>query len=72
VRQERGHGSTAGRRVADAPEDWQEIDAAFSSNADPLVGVDAQREMRELFRRVTHLAPAPIGVGPAHGGTERY
>jgi hemerythrin-like domain-containing protein len=46
------------------PADWQAIDAAFGSNADPLVGIDSQREMRELFRRLTHLAPAPIGVGP--------
>lgn len=46
------------------PQDWQEIDAAFRSNDDPLVGVDAQREMRELFRRIIHLAPAPIGLGP--------
>jgi hemerythrin-like domain-containing protein len=45
-------------------EDWQEIDAAFRSNDDPLAGVDAQKEMRELFRRVINLAPVPIGLGP--------
>ena len=45
-------------------EDWQEIDAAFRSNDDPLIGVDAQKEMRELFRRVINLAPVPIGLGP--------
>ncbi|HEU0200973.1 MAG TPA: hemerythrin domain-containing protein [Burkholderiaceae bacterium] len=50
------------------PEDWQGIDAAFQSNRDPLVGVDAQREFRELFRRLVNLLPAPIGLGPNVGG----
>ncbi len=46
-------------------DDWKAIDAAFASNDDPLVGVDATRESRELFRRIVNLAPPPIGVGPA-------
>ena len=46
------------------PADWIAIDAAFRSNADPLVGVDTQREFRELFRRVVNLMPAPMGLGP--------
>ena len=46
-------------------DDWKTIDAAFASNDDPLVGVDATRESRELFRRIVNLAPPPIGVGPA-------
>lgn len=46
------------------PSDWTAIDAAFRSNADPLVGVDTQREFRELFRRVVNLMPAPMGLGP--------
>ncbi len=46
------------------PADWVEIDAAFRSNADPLVGVDTQREFRDLFRRVVTLMPAPMGLGP--------
>jgi len=46
------------------PADWTEIDEAFRSNADPLVGVDTQREFRELFRRVVTLMPAPMGLGP--------
>jgi hemerythrin-like domain-containing protein len=46
------------------PADWTDIDAAFRSNADPLVGVDTQREFRELFRRVVTLMPAPLGLGP--------
>ncbi len=47
------------------PADWASIDAAFRANADPLSGLDPVRELRELFRRITALAPAPIGVGPA-------
>jgi len=47
------------------PSDWVEIDAAFRSNSDPLVGVNTRREFRELFRRVVTLMPAPMGLGPA-------
>ncbi|MCB1757071.1 MAG: hemerythrin domain-containing protein [Gammaproteobacteria bacterium] len=45
-------------------EDWQEIDAAFASNEDPLVGVGTQREFRDLFSRIVNLMPAPYGLGP--------
>ena len=45
--------------------DWAAIDAAFGSNADPLVGVSTQKEFRELFRAVVNLMPAPMGLGPA-------
>lgn len=48
-------------------DDWARIDAAFRSNADPLVGVERQQEYRELFRRVVNLMPAPMGLGPARG-----
>jgi branched-chain amino acid transport system ATP-binding protein len=48
-------------------EDWAEIDAAFATNADPLVGVSSQDHFNELFTRIVNLAPAPIGVGPASG-----
>jgi hemerythrin-like domain-containing protein len=48
-------------------EDWAEIDAAFATNADPLVGVSSQDQFSELFTRIVNLAPAPIGVGPASG-----
>lgn len=47
------------------PDDWASIDAAFTANRDPLAGVDAEREMRELFRHIASLAPAPIGLGPS-------
>jgi hemerythrin-like domain-containing protein len=50
------------------PADWAAIDAAFAAHADPLAGIDARLELRELFRRITALAPAPIGVGPARAG----
>ena len=45
--------------------DWAEVDQAFLANVDPLAGADPSQELRELFRRITALAPAPIGVGPA-------
>lgn len=46
-------------------QDWAAMDAAFSANADPIAGLDARREMRELFRRIVSLAPPPLGVGPS-------
>ena len=45
-------------------DDWAGIDAAFASNADPIVGVDARKAFRELFRRLVALLPPPHGVGP--------
>lgn len=44
-------------------EDWQEIDAAFSGNTDPLLGSKAAAEYENLFRRILTLAPPPIGIG---------
>ena len=51
----------AARTLTD--DDWATIDAAFTSNSDPIVGTPASREFRTLFRRIVHLAPPPIGVG---------
>ena len=48
------------------PEDWSELDAAFSANRDPLTGHQPADEYRELFHTIVHNAPAPIGLG---GGT---
>lgn len=45
--------------------DWKEIDEAFSGHSDPLFGVKATAEYDGLFRRIVHLAPPPIGVGPS-------
>ncbi|MEP7328748.1 MAG: hemerythrin domain-containing protein, partial [Betaproteobacteria bacterium] len=47
------------------PEDWIDIDAAFASNADPLHGVSSGKGFDDLFRKIVHLAPPPMGVGPA-------
>ena len=44
--------------------DWEMIDAAFTSHADPLVGVEAGIEYEKLFRRIVNLAPPPLGIGP--------
>ena len=49
--------------------DWQEIDAAFLDNADPVFGTQAQAGFRELFHRVASLAPPSVGLG-AHSGGE--
>jgi len=46
------------------PDDWATIDAAFASNSDPIVGVAARKEFRELFRRLVAILPPPLGVGP--------
>jgi len=45
------------------PDDWVGINAAFKSNSDPLVGINTQREFRELFRRLVNVIPAPHGLG---------
>ena len=46
-------------------EDWAVIDAAFTDHNDPLLGLEASKEFTMLFRRIVHMAPPPIGVGPA-------
>ena len=45
--------------------DWEEVDAAFEGNADPMLGAKAGDEYESLFRRIANLAPPPIGVGPS-------
>jgi branched-chain amino acid transport system ATP-binding protein len=45
-------------------EDWAGIDAAFGRNEDPLFGAARRREFDELFRRITELAPMPMGLAP--------
>jgi hemerythrin-like domain-containing protein len=44
--------------------DWSEVDEAFAGNSDPMFGAAAGDEYEDLFRRIAHLAPPPIGVGP--------
>lgn len=46
-------------------QDWKEIDKAFAENTDPIEGGDGEDEFKALFSRITNLAPAPIGLGPA-------
>jgi branched-chain amino acid transport system ATP-binding protein len=50
------------RRVLTA-EDWQEIDAAFLDNDDPLFGDKPRAEFDALRRRIVQLAPEPYGLG---------
>ncbi len=51
--------------------DWDEIDAAFVGNADPMLGAKAGDEYDALFRRIAYLAPPPIGLGPERPGPGR-
>jgi hemerythrin-like domain-containing protein len=44
--------------------DWQEIDAAFETNCDPLTGkYPRDPAYDKLFTRIVTRAPAPIGLG---------
>jgi hemerythrin-like domain-containing protein len=46
--------------------DWQELDAAFQKNRDPLTGKHAADPVYDrLFTRIVMEAPAPIGLGDA-------
>ena len=47
------------------PEDWAQLDAAFSANQDPLTGCEPEPDYRALFTRIVNLVPAPIGLGRA-------
>ncbi len=44
--------------------DWEELDAAFASNCDPLTGkYPRDPAYDQLFSRIVMQTPAPIGVG---------
>lgn len=46
------------------PADWEELDAAFGANSDPLHPSHAQDPAYDrLFTRIVMRAPAPIGLG---------
>ena len=47
------------------PDDWEELDAAFAANRDPLTGRPPEEQYRSLFQKVLAAVPAPIGLGPA-------
>ena len=45
-------------------QDWAELDEAFAANRDPLTGKYPPDDIYEqLFKRIVHDAPAPIGLG---------
>ncbi|MDJ0947479.1 MAG: hemerythrin domain-containing protein [Alphaproteobacteria bacterium] len=50
-------------REALTPGDWARINAAFSDHDDPLFGDRPAERFRDLHRRITSLAPPPIGLG---------
>ena len=45
--------------------DWNELDAAFRTNRDPLTGEPPDAQYQSLFTRIVNALPAPIGLGPA-------
>lgn len=49
------------RALTDA--DWEEIDAAFRDNTDPVFGPQGRAETRSLYSRIVNEAPAPFGFG---------
>lgn len=44
-------------------QDWADINTAFRSNADPLIGTEAKDHYQDMLRKIVSRAPAPIGVG---------
>ncbi len=46
-------------------QDWDELDEQFARNRDGLAGTAPDDEYEALFSRITHLVPAPLGLGPA-------
>lgn len=45
-------------------DEWQEMDAAFAKNCDPLTGKYPPDPVYEaLFKRIVMTAPSPIGLG---------
>ena len=48
-------------------QDWEELDAAFASNRDPLTGkFPPDPPYDRLFSRIVMRAPEPIGLGSLH------
>lgn len=44
-------------------QDWADINAAFRSNSDPLIGSGAKDHYQDMLSKIVSRAPAPIGVG---------
>lgn len=53
---------TRAREVLE-PSDWDEIDAAFDANEDPLFGDKWNNEFSDLLDRLINRLPAPLGLG---------
>jgi len=45
------------------PDDWQDLDEAFSANRDPFTGCEPEPDYGALFTRIVNAVPAPIGLG---------
>lgn len=45
------------------PEDWEQIDAAFANNEDPLFGDARRAGFDEIYSLITTMVPAPYGLG---------
>lgn len=63
LREEREIFPLAEKYLGDA--DWKAIEIAFSSNQDPLFGVQKRHEYEMLLHKIANLAPAPYGAGPS-------
>ena len=46
-------------------QDWNELDAAFLQNRDPLAGGEGDAVYADVFRRITEAQPALLGLGSA-------
>ena len=46
-------------------QDWRQIEAAFAQHQDPIEGAEGALSPEDLIQKILHLAPAPIGYGPA-------
>jgi hemerythrin-like domain-containing protein len=52
-------------REALEAEDWEEIDAAFGENRDPMFGDQWNDEFSVLFAKLVNSLPSPLGLGDA-------
>jgi len=53
---------TRARDVLEAS-DWEEIDAAFEANEDPVFGSKWNNEFSDLLNQLINRLPAPLGLG---------
>jgi len=47
--------------------DWKELDAAFAENVELSEAGENGRQLRQLFREIANLTPAPLGLGGGEG-----